>query len=167
MKMAFRLRTRHSLVQQCLRLFKDAAPSSRLVAVSGGLLLVGCSTLTSGAFGRRLFISSSIAYAHPQSSQPGVVGGIREIPPSKDLARDLGKYNVIDVREPSERVEIGYVPGSINIPLDKVLSGAVEVPTGKPLLMVCKSGRRSMKAADALAARGVKDITNLAGGTVG
>ena len=91
---------------------------------------------------------------------------IKEISPSKTLESELGKYHVVDVREPEERVEIGFVPGSTNLPLATVLEGSAKIPVGKPLLMVCKSGRRSMKAAETLLQKGY-DVTNLTGGTVG
>ena len=86
--------------------------------------------------------------------------------PSQDLADKLSSYVVIDVREPAERVETGFVPTSINIPLATVLDGSARIPSEKPLLMVCRSGARSMKASVALAGRGF-DATNLKSGTLG
>ena len=83
---------------------------------------------------------------------------------------DLSKYTVIDVREPHERVEYGFVPNSVNLPLQTILDGTASIPTAspnKPLLMVCHGGKRSMRAAEALVARGYTDVTNLTGGTGG
>lgn len=91
---------------------------------------------------------------------------MKEVPSSKDLEHKLDNYIVIDVREPHERVETGFVPNSINLPLQTVLDGSAPIPLGKPLLMVCHSGRRSMRAAENLVHRGY-DVTNLAGGTMG
>ena len=92
---------------------------------------------------------------------------IKELFPLAELQGKLPSYTVIDVREPHERVETGFVPGSINIPLAGVLDGSAVIPSEKkPYLMVCRSGARSMKASEALATRGF-DVTNLATGTLG
>jgi len=136
---------------------------NKLLVLGSGLVLAGA---FSAAFARR-GIWSRIAMAQPTSGAAAVAGGIKELAPSKDVFASLGKFRVIDVREPSERVEIGFVPTSANVPLDKVLDGSANIPTDKPLLMVCKSGRRSMRAAETLQARGYRDLTNLTGGTLG
>ena len=92
---------------------------------------------------------------------------IKELFPSAELQGKLPSYTVIDVREPHERVETGFVPGSVNVPLAGVLDGSAAIPSEKkPYLMVCRSGARSMKASEALASRGF-DVTNLATGTLG
>ncbi|KAH9245975.1 hypothetical protein BASA81_016516 [Batrachochytrium salamandrivorans] len=80
----------------------------------------------------------------------------------------LDKYLVVDVREPQERVDIGFVPTSINIPLAGVLDGTAQIPTSdKPLLVVCRSGARSAKACAAIAQGGRQNVLNLTGGTLG
>ena len=110
----------------------------------------------------RRFISSSQVLAYPAASAAS--GGVKEVKPSKDL--DLKKYLVVDVREPSELAG-GFIPGSVNVPLDTILSGTAKVPQEKPLLLVCRGGVRSLKAATALASRGYKDVTSLATGVSG
>lgn len=92
---------------------------------------------------------------------------LKQVHPSQTLLDDLSKYNVVDVREPHERVEIGFVPESVNIPLAQVLDGSASVPEGKPLLLVCRSGGRSRRAGECLLDRKFQDVTNLEGGTVG
>ncbi len=71
---------------------------------------------------------------------------------------------VIDVRNPDE-YERGHVPGAILMPLGDVPDRIGEVPTDRPVFVVCAMGGRSRKAAEFLAANGV-DATNVAGGTV-
>lgn len=71
---------------------------------------------------------------------------------------------VIDVREPDE-YEDGHVPGAPLIPLGDVADRADEVPTDREVLIICKAGGRSRKAAEVLRARGV-DAVNIAGGTM-
>ena len=67
---------------------------------------------------------------------------------------------LLDVREPQEWAA-GYAPQAEHLPLDQVTPAAV--PQDRPVIAVCRSGNRSAKAADALAAAGVR-VHNLAGG---
>ena len=71
---------------------------------------------------------------------------------------------VIDVRQPDEYEE-GHVPGARLIPLGEVTSRVDEVPTDVPVLVICRTGGRSLKAAEFLRASG-RDATNVAGGTL-
>ena len=71
---------------------------------------------------------------------------------------------VVDVREPDE-YEAGHVPGAILIPLGELADRADEVPSGEPVLVICKSGGRSARACEFLAPLG-RDVTNVAGGTM-
>lgn len=61
------------------------------------------------------------------------------------------------------------MPGAVNLPLKTVLDGSAlgSIPKDKPLLMVCRSGARSMRAANYLAEQGYTDLTNITGGTAG
>jgi rhodanese-related sulfurtransferase len=49
---------------------------------------------------------------------------------------------VIDVRTTSE-FRSGHIAGSINVPMDEIESRLEDIPVGKPVVMVCQSGRRS------------------------
>jgi len=71
---------------------------------------------------------------------------------------------VIDVREPDEYTE-GHVPGARLIPLAEVPDRLDEIPSAEPVLVICKSGGRSLRAAEYLVAQGVA-ATNVAGGTL-
>ncbi|MFV9506930.1 MAG: SulP family inorganic anion transporter [Oscillochloridaceae bacterium umkhey_bin13] len=70
---------------------------------------------------------------------------------------------VVDVREPREFRE-GHVPGAILVPLDRLLSEASDLPNDGPIVLVCRSGRRSVRAAAALRAQGYRDLRLLEGG---
>ena len=76
---------------------------------------------------------------------------------------DAGTF-VLDVREPDEYAD-GHVPGAPLIPLGDIIERADEVPTDREVLVICRSGARSRRAAEALRARGV-DAVNIAGGTM-
>jgi rhodanese-related sulfurtransferase len=67
---------------------------------------------------------------------------------------------LLDVREPQEWAA-GHAPQAEHLPLDQVSPAAV--PQDRLVVAVCRSGNRSGKAADALAAAGVR-VHNLAGG---
>jgi rhodanese-related sulfurtransferase len=71
---------------------------------------------------------------------------------------------VIDVRQPDEYEE-AHVPGAILIPLAEVPDRLAEIPSDGTALLICRSGARSMKAAEFLGGQGVV-ATNVAGGTL-
>jgi rhodanese-related sulfurtransferase len=77
--------------------------------------------------------------------------------------RQAGEIVLIDVREPEEYIE-GHVPEARLIPLGDVPDRLAEVPSGPAVLVICKSGGRSLRAAEYLRANGV-DAINVAGGT--
>lgn len=88
--------------------------------------------------------------------------------PEVDIAVFAGHHasgvTVIDVREPDEYLD-GHVPGATLIPLGEVPERVAEVPGGETVYLVCKSGGRSLRAAEVLAAEG-RDVVNVAGGTM-
>lgn len=159
-----------AIMQHYQRFLQAPMFRNRLFTISSGVAAFGCAALLSTIVVRKTFLGR-ITFAHPvttvSSPSDPKPAGIKEIGASKDLLSKLNTYRVVDVREPNERVETGYVPTSINIPLGKVLEGDVTVPDDKPLLMVCRSGARSKRAGDALIGRGYRDVTNLSGGTLG
>lgn len=75
------------------------------------------------------------------------------------------QVQLIDVRTPEEFKE-GHVDGAVNIDfLSEDFSEKMsELDKDKPVLIYCRSGNRSGKAAVILKADGFKDITDLKGG---
>jgi adenylyltransferase/sulfurtransferase len=86
-----------------------------------------------------------------------------------DLKKRLDRGDnvfVLDVREPQE-FQICRIPGSTLIPLGELPSRLAEVPHGADapdIVVHCKSGVRSAKAARLLADRGYDRVQNLKGG---
>jgi rhodanese-related sulfurtransferase len=81
-----------------------------------------------------------------------------------DLARQRSEVLVVDVRTPAE-FEAVRIPGSFNIPLDELPAHADSVRRAPgPVALVCRSGARSRKALDMLAAKGVPNVTMVEGG---
>jgi rhodanese-related sulfurtransferase len=77
-------------------------------------------------------------------------------------ARHAGAV-VVDVREPAEYVT-GHVPGAVLIPLAEVPARTAELPTDRPLYVICASGSRSLVASDYLGRTGL-EAHSVRGGT--
>ena len=88
---------------------------------------------------------------------------VPEIDVDAAARRQAAGSPVIDVREPDEYVE-GHVTAAPLIPLGDVVERVDEVPREGEVLVICKSGGRSRKAAEFLRSQGI-DAVNVAGGT--
>ena len=75
-----------------------------------------------------------------------------------------GSCAIVDVREPHE-YEAGHIPGAINQPLSRF--DPAELPQGKPVVLVCQAGVRSLTALRKAVAAGVEDIGHYLEGTAG
>ena len=73
------------------------------------------------------------------------------------------KLVIVDVREPNE-YQINRIPGSVLIPLGEIPRRYAELDEEAELVMQCKMGGRSAKAADYLRSVGFKRVLNLKGG---
>ena len=76
---------------------------------------------------------------------------------------------LIDVRQPEEfAASPGHLPGAINLPLPELPGWIAEAAAHqKPVVLVCKTDRRSARAAELLMGAGIPDIAILRGGTDG
>lgn len=72
---------------------------------------------------------------------------------------------LLDVREPHEYTA-GHIPGSVLIPMGKVLSRLSEIPRDQTVVVVCRSGNRSGQVAEKLAEQGYTNVLNLQGGVL-
>lgn len=94
----------------------------------------------------------------------GNSAGILEEVDVATLAAALAEGAVlIDVREPDEWLE-ARIPGAVSISLGQVPDRVADFST-RPTYVVCRSGGRSMRACEFLAARGAH-VVNVAGGTL-
>ena len=73
------------------------------------------------------------------------------------------KVNLVDVREPHE-FQICRIPGSTLIPLGELPKRVNELDPAAEVVVHCKSGMRSGKAADFLRQSGFKRVLNVKGG---
>ncbi len=72
---------------------------------------------------------------------------------------------IVDVRRPDE-FACGHIPGALNVPLDDILNGRIPEPLenkNTPYLIYCRSGVRSVTAAQALVRAGYTRIANFGG----
>jgi rhodanese-related sulfurtransferase len=94
------------------------------------------------------------------------VADVREIA-SSDASLRLGEFLAVDVRGAHEYDgPLGHISGAVLIPLPELEARARELPKGRALLLVCRSGARSAKACQQLEALGYGPATNLTGGMI-
>jgi rhodanese-related sulfurtransferase len=67
---------------------------------------------------------------------------------------------VIDVRQPEEfSGPLGHLPGAVNVPLADVASQATALASrNRPIVLVCKTDRRSERATETLQAARLRDV---------
>ena len=72
---------------------------------------------------------------------------------------------LLDVRETDEYAE-GHAPGSVLIPLGQLPSRLAEIKASehKPVAVICRSGKRSARAAEILRQAGFTKVYNVQGG---
>lgn len=75
-----------------------------------------------------------------------------------------GDCHVIDVREPHE-YGAGHIPNAVNHPLSSF--DPSQLPTDKPVILVCQAGSRSARALQAAIAHGRQDVAHYPHGTGG
>jgi len=75
---------------------------------------------------------------------------------------------LLDVRQPDEYVgPLGHVPGAVLVPLPELAArlSELEPHRNRTVVAICRSGNRSMTAAQVLTQAGFGRVLNLAGGT--
>lgn len=88
-----------------------------------------------------------------------------EIEP-RELAEKLARgerIRLIDVREPHE-LEISHIDGAELIPLGSLAAHMHELDSAEEIVLLCKTGTRSMRALELLAGAGFRKLKNLHGG---
>jgi adenylyltransferase/sulfurtransferase len=84
---------------------------------------------------------------------------------AKELAERVktNHLKLLDVREPHE-LEISKIPSALNIPLGQLAGRLSELDSADDMVILCKSGSRSMRALELLSSAGFKKVKNLKGG---
>ncbi|MGC9520506.1 MAG: rhodanese-like domain-containing protein [Anaerolineae bacterium] len=89
-----------------------------------------------------------------------------EVPP--DVVADLierEEIHVVDVREEWEYAQ-GHIPGATLLPLGTLEDRVDEIPTDRPVVLVCRSDNRSGQAQRYLIDQGFDNVHNMTGGMV-
>ena len=79
------------------------------------------------------------------------------------LREDPAGPILLDVREPNEFAEV-RAPGAVLVPTSQFMTRVGELPTDRPLLVVCHLGSRSAAVVGYLTRAGRTDVVNVAGG---
>jgi glyoxylase-like metal-dependent hydrolase (beta-lactamase superfamily II)/rhodanese-related sulfurtransferase len=96
----------------------------------------------------------------PEAQADGVI----DVDPSF-VAAHLGQVALVDVREPGEFTgELGHVPGATLVPLATLVDTLASWDRNREIVLVCRSGARSARAARQLAGCGFRRVYNLRGG---
>jgi phage shock protein E len=85
---------------------------------------------------------------------------------NSDFVKGKQPHALIDVRTPGEYAQ-GHVPGAVNIPLNELDRRISEVPSDKPVIVICASGNRSQAGATKIKKSGIEKVYNVQGGTLG
>jgi len=70
---------------------------------------------------------------------------------------------VVDVREPHE-LEISRLEFARHLPMGEIADRLGELDPNEPLVVMCRSGGRSLQVARFLESRGFRSVSNLTGG---
>lgn len=82
-----------------------------------------------------------------------------------DLIQSGKITQVLDVREKTE-FEMVRVPEAVNFPLSSFNEKDIGFQKNEPIYVICKSGMRSLKAAEILKNAGFSSVFNVSGGTM-
>lgn len=80
----------------------------------------------------------------------------------ESLKKENASFFLLDVREPWE-YEVSHL-GGVSIPLGTLPDHLAEIPQDVPVVVMCRSGARSERAAAFLLENGFKDVKNMTGG---
>lgn len=80
-------------------------------------------------------------------------------------ARDDRNVQIVDCREQDEW-DAAHIDGTTLIPLDSLALRRGELDPARPVIIVCRSGRRSLVAAEMLSTSGFANARSLAGGLI-
>ena len=90
---------------------------------------------------------------------------VNEISPSELKARREAGTGplVVDVREKWE-LEVASIPDVLHIPMGEIPGRLGELESDREIVVMCRSGGRSMQVAQFLARNGFRLVANLTGG---
>lgn len=110
-----------------------------------------------------ILLGAAFVFLNEIGSETSTSGLPREIPVAEAFEmRESGAF-MLDVRTQEEWDEF-HMPGAVLIPLDHLSSRLDEVPRDRVVVVVCRSGNRSLAGRDLLVDSGYESVTSMAGG---
>ncbi len=94
---------------------------------------------------------------------PGPIPAVDVTEADRRMREDPARPVLLDVRELNEFVEV-RAPGALLLPTSVFAARLGEIPTDRPLLVICHMGNRSAAVVGYLARTGRTDAVNVAGG---
>ena len=90
---------------------------------------------------------------------------VRELSPAEFAAQQAAGSDAVllDVREPWE-LAIARLEGTVDVPMAQLADRIGELDPGRAVVVLCRSGSRSLAVARFLEARGFRSVANLSGG---
>jgi adenylyltransferase/sulfurtransferase len=143
--------------------------SFRTVTVRRDPSCPSCGDAAHGGGTIRSLADRAADYQAPACDVPSevVAGGIREITPA-DLKSRIERgddFELIDVREPHEW-EIAHLDGARLVPLGTIPHALADLDRSRDVVLYCKGGVRSLRAAEALRLAGFTRLSSVAGGII-
>ena len=100
----------------------------------------------------------------PPPHQDDAAAAVAEITPAAALEA-RGTARLVDVREADELTdELGRIPGSEHVPLAALSETSRTWDKRQPIIVICRSGNRSRRAAETLVRGGFERVLGMAGG---
>ena len=90
---------------------------------------------------------------------------MEEVTPQEGQRRMQQGALLVDVREQNEYDEV-HAQGAQLLPLSELEARFSELPQDRDLVLICRSGARSARAAEYLMQNGYGRVANLTGGTL-
>lgn len=97
------------------------------------------------------------------SPTPAATGYPKEISPQRAQTEIANGAMLLDVREVDEYTQ-SHIVGSLLIPLSDLSTRLKELPQGRMIIVVCRTGARSAQGRDFLLASGFSNVTSLSAG---
>lgn len=150
--------------QRGRRLFGGIAAAGLIVSVGGGIM-GGRDATPTGTVQTRVDGDTTTAKAAAEGKMTAVATGRVNDINVRDIAGLRGKVRFVDVREPHEYTgELGHIEGAELVPLATVGVAMQSWSPEDAVVLICRSGGRSGRAAEMLVQSGFKQVMNMAGG---
>ncbi len=110
-----------------------------------------------------LVLIAAVGYIAWRQFKPGTQSYPLEITTAQAVEKlDQGAF-ILDVRQPEEWVQF-HIPGATLIPLGDLPTRLSEIPKDREIVVVCRTGHRSVQGRDILRKAGYTRVTSMAGG---